>query len=267
MNEDNLNLEPENESNDIEINDLDPITAEAMEKGWKPQEEWEGDPKDWRDARTFLDRESFFKKIKSQNREIGELRSALNELGKLQANIAKKAREDTIKELQVARREALQNDNLDEVDRLNDQIAEIKAAPAPQPVVPQPTTNPELEDFMERNPWFNQDPDLREMAEGIALKYITTKQQNSQPITAADVYSHVETKMAKVIKKETPKVADPVTQTSTVVTRSPTRSTEKKTTIRDLPDWQRTIARRMVEAGAFKDVQEYVDQLVATGGL
>lgn len=265
--QENLNLIENEVSNDDTSPEIDPVEAAAREKGWKPQDEWEGDPADWRDAKTFMDRESFFKKINSQKREIKELQKTLQQLAEHQSKLAKVERENAIRELQSKRKEALQDGDLETVDRLNDHIAEIKAAPDPVPVQTTPTSNPDLEDFLERNPWFTQDSDLREMAEGIAVKYISDKQNNRQTFTATDVYEYVESKMAKVVQKEKRIVADPVASPNTVTRQSNVAPKTKKYTVRDLTDEQKRIGRRFVESGAYSDIQQYVDDLVKTGGL
>jgi len=52
----------------------------AMEQGWVPQDQWEGDPEQWRPAKEFLDRGELFKKIEDQNRTIKEFKRALDDL-------------------------------------------------------------------------------------------------------------------------------------------------------------------------------------------
>ena len=39
----------------------DPIQEAARGQGWVPQEEWDGDPTQWRDAQVFLERGEYFK--------------------------------------------------------------------------------------------------------------------------------------------------------------------------------------------------------------
>jgi hypothetical protein len=58
------------------------IEQRAAEQGWRPQDEWDGEPDDWRTAREFLDRGEFFKKIDEQNRTIKELRKTQTDFAK-----------------------------------------------------------------------------------------------------------------------------------------------------------------------------------------
>ena len=43
--------------------DVDPYESEAREQGWKPKEEYEGDPEKWRPAKEFVERGELFGKI------------------------------------------------------------------------------------------------------------------------------------------------------------------------------------------------------------
>lgn len=54
-----------------------PIQLEAIEQGWIPREEFDGDPDKFIDAAEFVRRGELFKKIESQSREVKQLRQAL----------------------------------------------------------------------------------------------------------------------------------------------------------------------------------------------
>ena len=60
--------------------ELSPTEQKAMEAGWVPQDQWEGDPDQWRPAKEFVDRGELFKKIEDQNRTIKEFKRALDDL-------------------------------------------------------------------------------------------------------------------------------------------------------------------------------------------
>jgi len=58
----------------------DPYESEAREQGWKPQDEYEGDPNKWRPAKEFVERGELFGKIDSLGKELKETRKALKML-------------------------------------------------------------------------------------------------------------------------------------------------------------------------------------------
>lgn len=57
-----------------------PLTAEdiARQGGWKPLEEWDGDPKEWRSAEVFNERGEWIQRHKAQERRINELQDDFN---------------------------------------------------------------------------------------------------------------------------------------------------------------------------------------------
>ena len=55
----------------------DPYESEAREQGWKPKEEYEGDPEKWRPAKEFVERGELFGKIDVLGRELKETKKAL----------------------------------------------------------------------------------------------------------------------------------------------------------------------------------------------
>ena len=49
------------------------VEQRALDQGWVPQDEWQGDPDDWRPAKEFIDRGELFRKIdelKNENKRI-----------------------------------------------------------------------------------------------------------------------------------------------------------------------------------------------------
>ena len=57
-----------------------PYDKQAREMGWRPKEEWEGEPEKWRDAKEFVERGELYGKIDSVGRELKETRKALKML-------------------------------------------------------------------------------------------------------------------------------------------------------------------------------------------
>ena len=47
-----------------------PVEEAARGQGWVPEEEWDGDPTQWRDAQVFLERGEYFKTMGSQKKQI-----------------------------------------------------------------------------------------------------------------------------------------------------------------------------------------------------
>ena len=60
--------------------EVDSYELQAREQGWKPKEEYEGDPEKWRPAKEFVERGELFGKIDTMGKELKETRKALKML-------------------------------------------------------------------------------------------------------------------------------------------------------------------------------------------
>jgi hypothetical protein len=60
--------------------ELSPDEQRAMEHGWRPKEEWEGDPEDWVSAREFNRRGELFARIAKYGNENKEMRDSFTTL-------------------------------------------------------------------------------------------------------------------------------------------------------------------------------------------
>lgn len=152
---------------------LAPIELEAMENGWKPEEDFKADPKNegkkWRSAEEFMDRKSLFDRIETGNHEVKQLKKTLQQLSQHHANVEKKAYEKALADLKAERKVAIQENDMaraeelrDEMDDLRDKISEVK------PPVEIPTgPPPELVEFKTRNSWYQRDDAMTRYADSV----------------------------------------------------------------------------------------------------
>jgi hypothetical protein len=160
------------------------MEARALEMGWRPQEEFKGDPTRWVDAETYVTRgESLAPLLKAQkeklerdvarlSRELGEARDAI--AGSQEAikgleefyttetkRQVEKARLDLRAQIKSARDSGDVDTELEaqeELTRLNAAEREAKEAPPPpkKADAPPPPT-PEYLAWQAENPWFLED--------------------------------------------------------------------------------------------------------------
>lgn len=152
---------------------LAPIEIEAMENGWKPEEDFKADPKNegkkWRSAEEFMDRKSLFDRIETGNHEVKQLKKTLQQLSLHHANVEKKAYEKALADLKAERKVAIQENDMaraeelrDEMDDIRDKINEVK------PPVEIPTgPPPELIEFKTRNSWYQRDDAMTRYADSV----------------------------------------------------------------------------------------------------
>jgi hypothetical protein len=65
------------------------IEQQAIEQGWRPKDEYAGEPGKWVSADIFVARAPLFEHISSQKKELSELRRALKEVVNTQGEIRK----------------------------------------------------------------------------------------------------------------------------------------------------------------------------------
>jgi hypothetical protein len=168
----------------------------AREMGWRPKEEFRGEPEKWVDAETFVsrgehflpivraDREKLRAQVEAQNAQLAELKAtiaasqeSLEELKKFSSENTKRQVEQARKELVKQLKEAREAGDVDAETAVLDQLDEVRqaqkaaSAPPPPPAPAKPTTPavaPEQQAWQEANPWFATNPRLRGLALGIA---------------------------------------------------------------------------------------------------
>lgn len=164
------NLAPEGQE---EQPQLAPIEIEAMENGWKPEEEFKADPKNegkkWRSAEEFMDRKSLFERIEVGNHEVKQLKKTLQQLSQHHANVEKRAYEKALADLKAERKVAIQENDMaraeeirDQMDDIRDKINEVKP-PVDIPAGPPP----ELVEFKTRNSWYQRDDAMTRYADSV----------------------------------------------------------------------------------------------------
>ena len=187
---------------DPPIDDVEPepeppvsVEARARAQGWRPLAEFKGNPELWCDAPTFLQRgEEAWPVMRDQNRRMSERLARLEpEMAELRNTIAEQAqavkdamalarRSDErgyqrgLNELKAKQREAVEAGDTVAFDQVQEQIdaaqrerevslEPVAREPAPKPAPPATPQNeiwPETTAFVEANPWFKQDVQLRQ---------------------------------------------------------------------------------------------------------
>lgn len=143
----------------------------AREKGWKPKEEYEGDPEVWVGAEEFIKRQPLFDKIKTQSKRLKELEKTVEALGKYYQINIQQAKEKAIADLKAQRREAIEVGDAVTVDQIDQKIDHVKAIPEPD-IQPKGMA-PEIEKFVSDNStWFNKDEEMTSFAVAYNENYL-----------------------------------------------------------------------------------------------
>lgn len=145
----------------------------AKEKGWKPKEDYSGEPDAWVGAEEFIKRQPLFDKIKTQNKRLKELEKTVEALGKHYQTNIQQAKEKAIADLKSERREAIELGEVDRVEQIDKRIEDVHKIP--DPVAPPPVLASEIEQFVEeQRDWFNKDQEMTQFAISFNEAYLKT---------------------------------------------------------------------------------------------
>jgi len=179
-----------------------PEEERALAKGWKPEKEWEGDPGQWRDAKTFLDRGELLDKISSQSREIKQVTAIVNQLSEQNRQVYKAGYVKALNDLRGAKVKALENADHAAVMKIDDAIDQTKEtirqidAQRPSAQSGQVSETPAFSNFRRQNAWYEESVAMKHWAHGMALEYANANPNASEE----DVYRFIE----REVKKEFP---------------------------------------------------------------
>lgn len=131
----------------------DPIEALASEMGWVPQDQFRGDPNDWRPAKDFIVKGREINQ--GLSRELRSVREEVSRMGRVSSQILadKIAERDAYWADQHAR--AVKAGDQELADRAVDERIKLKTA---APANDTPDVPGETQAWIQRNPWFNTDP-------------------------------------------------------------------------------------------------------------
>lgn len=140
---------PEGDGGDPPSDEPDPYAPLAQKMGWVPKDQFRGPPEKWKPAEQFIiDGHSIQQQT---SKELREMRQTLDVVSRTTGSIM----EQRIAE-ERARLERLHSEAVEEGDTAGAlQIAE-RLSGMKHAQVPQPASN--ADEWIQRNPWFNEDP-------------------------------------------------------------------------------------------------------------
>ena len=162
-----------------------PVELEAMDNGWRPEEEFKADPKNegkkWRTADDFMDRKSLFDKIEETKRETKQFKAALQQLSGHHAEVKKAAKEEALKELRAERLAAARDNDVEKVETIRDKEDAIKEEI--RNIAPPVTIQEEPAEFVEfktRNSWYQKDDKLTRYADALGRELLAKGKSPAQ---------------------------------------------------------------------------------------
>ena len=257
-----------------QVEEKDPINEAARSQGWVPQEEWDGDPTEWRDAQVFLERGEYFKTMGTQKKQIDKLNAMVDKMATIQAKTREDERTKVLKELSQQKVQAMEEGEYARIVDIDNEMDKLRSEPAMSvPATPGQSEDEysanKIAEYIDNNKWYRTSSDMREYADTIAVGYRNTNPNATIDDVLEYTDSQIKLRYPEKFGNQAPS-ASPVAATGRTTKPSSKRTNQKKT-LDDLPassrDMYAQIGQSFVDAGAVDSIDEYVAELEKIGEL
>jgi len=246
-------------SNEPEVK-LTAAEEKAMEQGWVPEDQWDGDPEQWRPAKEFLDRGELFKKIEDQNRTIKEFKRALDDLKGHHSKTREVEYARALEALKMQKQSAIEEGDGAAVIKLDDQIDLVKdeqqrlKQQSNQPT--EDIINPEFANWVDKNKWYETSEPMKAYADALGRNLAASG------LSPSAVLQEVE----KQVKLEFPnKFTNPNRNKPGSVEGSSNKGGKGNDSF-SLSDEERRVMQRFVRTGAMSE-KDYIAELKRIKGV
>lgn len=177
------------------------IEQRALEMGWRPKEEFDGDEIDFVDAKEFISRKPLYDKISQQSKQIKNVNRSLEALKEHYTKVKEVEFQNAIKALKAERKVAMVQGDGDafdaaekKIEEAEAQFQEIKQAAASITTDDEPVVSPIFQNWKNRNPWYDSTGYMRSYADDVG------KRLHASGMHPDDILKEVE----KAVRKEFP---------------------------------------------------------------
>ena len=175
----------------------------ALEQGWLPKDQWQGDPEEWVSARQFIKNGELFGRINTYKHKITGLEKSVEALVKHNEKVFDAGYKAAESQLKAQRREALAAGDVDAVEKIEERLDEIKTEHVEQKkefkeqVQPQKANDmhPAWEPWIETNSWYGQSPAMRGYADEIARDIVTEAKEADKQVDFTKLLGEVSRKV------------------------------------------------------------------------
>lgn len=234
------------------------IEASARAQGWKPLEEFGGDPRKWVEARVWVENAPLVAQVKAHKQKIREQNKALEAAQQHYARVHEVAYNKALQDLAESKRQAIIEQDVAKVEQIDQERARIEVERMKAPL-PAPTVDPSYQDWIENNPTIIGDPQLKSFAIAYEQTLMTTEPDIDKRLEATtQAVRQAFPDRFKNTRKQLPPAVEG-SQTSVTPTNG---NGSKKFGVSDLNNEERTVMNRLVSSGVLtaeqylKDIQE-----------
>lgn len=246
--------------------EISPAEQRARAAGWRPKEEFTGDPEDWYDYKEFNRRGELFERIKSQSHELKEVRQALEDIKKHNETIRETAYKQALAAVKSQKAEALEIGDKSaflQAENAEEQLREQWTAERQKAAANQEKSEPSLvfQEFLAYNPWYIEDTQKRVYADQVGYDYAVANGIDLKTATKAQqvaVLQHVARKVATEFSKQK--------ETHSKVTSAPAGTATNKANAQtpNLTPEQKRVMEKFVKLGVMTK-EQYLKDIQAKG--
>lgn len=235
----------------------------AKAKGWRPKEEFSGDPEEFRPAKEWLERGELLDTIHGLNRKAKEQDETIGHLVEFNKKIEEVTRERTIADIQHRHRSAVEIGDVAGASAAAEELVRATYASPKVNVAHTPPVAPEAAAFAQRNSsWFNNTTAENEAMVRFAVRRDAELMESIPGLTPAQSLEMVEKEVKKTFAHKF--VGAPVSAVS-APTMSPAKT--KETDLRSLPDFHVKMIKRLEASIKNFDRKDYIDNLKKAGQI
>ncbi len=227
--------------------------GEARDLGWRPQDEFKGDPKLWVDAETFVKRGEEMMPIlktqlKSVKQELADLRRQSAKAQEFFSNAEKRGYERALADIKAKGEAAAEVGDAAGVRAAMDEMARLEKPKEPEKQQTEQISREDFVDWRINNDWYGKDTTKTAYADLIGDEL--AGKNTGGALTKAD-FEEISRRVEERFKEKTPPKS---------AVEAPTRPSAKRgeKSFSDLPPEAQRMADKWVKSGLIKSREDYL---------
>ena len=192
----------ETTNNDVGGEQVSSVEDRAREQGWRPKEEFDGEPSKWVSAETFVAKGELIDRIESLGKKLKDSEKTIKMLSEHHTKVKESEFKRAVEFLKSQKKAAYESGDVDRIIELDDKIAEVrdtqKAQKQQEAVNAEPETHPAFQSWVSENKWYEKNSEMRSDADAFGEAYA----RNNPDKTPTEVLEFVTRKIKKAYAEE-----------------------------------------------------------------
>lgn len=189
-------------NNDAGGEQVSSVEDRAREQGWRPKEEFDGEPSKWVSAETFVAKGELIDRIESLGKKLKDSEKTIKMLSEHHTKVKESEFKRAVEFLKSQKKAAYESGDVDRIIELDDKIAEVrdtqKAQKQQEAVNAEPETHPAFQSWVSENKWYEKNSEMRSDADAFGEAYA----RNNPDKTPTEVLEFVTRKIKKAYAEE-----------------------------------------------------------------